>query len=114
MLELPYLKNDTLLLTRAATKTIERTYRPGYRYSKAEVLLIDLRLPGEFTDDLFARTQPESSDRLMDVMDSINGRRGRGTVRVASVPASLDWGVKRKMGHSFTTRIDQLWKVKCD
>jgi DNA polymerase V len=103
------------MMTRAATEAVERIYREGYRYSKAEVLLLDLRQPGEFTDDLFAVTQPCSTDRVMKVLDEINGRWGRGTVRSATVPAEPDWGMQRNlMSQSYTTRLDQLWKVKCN
>lgn len=113
LVELPYPTNDTLLLTRAATEAVEQVYRPGYRYSKAEVLLMDLRQPGEFTDDLFAVTQPVACDRLMSVLDEINGKYGRGTMRSASVPRTPDWGMRREMmSRSYTTRIDQLWRVR--
>jgi len=113
MVELPYPTNDTLLLTRAATDAVERIYRPEFRYSKAEVLLLDLRQPGEFSDDLFAVTQPAASDRLMSVLDEINGKYGRGTMHTATVPRIPDWGMRREMmSRSYTTRIDQLWKVR--
>jgi DNA polymerase V len=112
LVELPYPTNDTLLLTRAATEAVEQVYRPGLRYSKAEVLLLDLRQPGEFTDDLFAVTQPVACDRLMSVLDEINGKYGRGTMRTASVPRTPDWGMRREMmSQSYTTSIDQLWTV---
>jgi DNA polymerase V len=115
LVELPYPTNDTLMMTRAATEAVERIYREGYRYSKAEVLLLDLRQPGEFTDDLFALTQPYTTDRVMKVLDEINGRWGRGTVRSATVPGEPDWGMQRNlMSQSYTTRLDQLWKVKCN
>lgn len=113
LVELPYPTNDTLLLTRAATEAVARIYKPGFRYSKAEVLLLDLRQPGEFSDDLFAVTQPVASDRLMSVLDDINGKYGRGTMHTATVPRTPDWGMRREMmSRSYTTRIDQLWKVR--
>ena len=113
LVELPYPTNDTLLLTRAATEAVEQVYRPGYRYSKAEVLLMDLRQPGEFTDDLFAVTQPVACDRLMSVLDEINSKYGRGMMRSASVPHAPDWGMRREMmSRSYTTRIDHLWRVR--
>ncbi|MCA4078858.1 translesion error-prone DNA polymerase V subunit UmuC [Pseudomonas kurunegalensis] len=112
LVELPYPTNDTLLLTRAATEAVGQIYRPGFRYSKAEVLLVDLRQPGEFTDDLFAVTQPVACDRLMSVLDDINCKYGRGTMRSASVPRSPDWGMRREMmSSSYTTRIEELWRV---
>jgi len=115
MIVLPYATNDTLLMTNAATQAVDHVFRPGYRYSKAEVMLLDLRQPGEFSDDLFALTQPETSNRLMGVMDSINSRWGRGTLRTATVPAEPEWGMRRDfMSQSYTTRIDQLWTAKAN
>ncbi len=112
LVELPYPTNDTLLLTRAATEAVERIYRDGYRYSKAEVLLLDLRQPDEFTDDLFVLSQPANHDRLMSALDQINGRYGKGTLRSGAVPGRPDWDMRRElMSRSYTTRIDQLWTV---
>lgn len=37
-----YPTDDTRLLTKAAQEAVERVYREGFRYSKAEVLLLDL------------------------------------------------------------------------
>lgn len=60
----------------------------------------------------FAMTQPVACDRLMTVLDEINGKYGRGTMRTASVPRTPDWGMRREMmSRSYTTRIDQLWRV---
>jgi len=76
---------------------------------------MDLRQPGEFTEDLFAPKQSTECVRLMQVMDNINGRWGRGTLRAASVPASPDWGMRREMmSRSYTTKLDELWTVRCD
>ena len=89
-------------------------FQPGFRYSKAEVQLLDLRQPGEFSDDLFAVNQPAEASRVMAVLDAINGRWGRGTLRAASVPGKPDWGMRREMmSQSYTTRVDQLWQVSC-
>nr|WP_224788216.1 DUF4113 domain-containing protein [Pseudomonas fluorescens] len=33
---------------------------------------------------------------------------------LACIPTTPDWGVRREMmSQSFTTRVDQLWKVYC-
>jgi DNA polymerase V len=113
MVELPYPTNDVRMLTRAVMQAVDHIYRPGFKYSKAEVLLMDLRQPGEYTDDLFAEVQPAISNKLIGVLDEINGRWGRGTLRTASVPANPDWAMRRElMSQSYTTRLDQLWTVK--
>ncbi|UAW97580.1 DUF4113 domain-containing protein [Halopseudomonas nanhaiensis] len=112
--ELPYRTDDTRLVTRYAIAGLEHVFREGYSYSKAEVLLLDLRQRGEFTDDLFAEVQPEAAERVMSVLDQINHRWGRGTLRPASVPPSPGWGMRREMkSPSFTTRWEELWRVRC-
>ncbi len=114
MVDLPYPTDDVRLLTTAAVNALDHVFRPGFSYSKAEVMLLNLCQPGEYTDDLFAASQPTESTRVMAVLDEINGRWGRGTLRAASVPRNPDWGMRREMmSQSYTTRLDQLWEVAC-
>ncbi|PHN42243.1 translesion error-prone DNA polymerase V subunit UmuC [Pseudomonas sp. ICMP 564] len=113
LVELPYPTNDVRLMTKAATEAVNRLFRPGFKYSKAEVLLMDLRQPGEFTDDLFVQSQPVMADKVMSVLDEINGRWGKEVLRVASVPVAPGWAMRRElMSQSYTTKVDQLWTVK--
>lgn len=114
VVDLPYPTDDVRLLTKTATEAVDRVFRPGYRYSKAEVMLLNLCQPGEYTDDLFASNQPTASTKVMSVLDEINNRWGRGTLRVASVPTSPEWAMQRSlMSQSYTTKLDQLWRVSC-
>lgn len=114
VVELPYPTDDVRLLTKAAVNALEHVFRPGFNYSKAEVLLLNLCQPGEYTDDLFAVSQPAEATKVMAVLDQINGRWGRGTLRSASVPSHPEWGMRREMmSQSYTTRLDQLWRVSC-
>ncbi|TWR88188.1 translesion error-prone DNA polymerase V subunit UmuC [Pseudomonas saxonica] len=109
---LPYPTDDVRLLTKVAVDAVDSVFRPGFKYSKAEVMLLDLRQPGEFSDDLFAVNQPAEASRVMAVLDEINGRWGRGTLRAASVPVNPAWSMRRElMSQSYTTRLDQLWRV---
>ncbi|WP_263263018.1 translesion error-prone DNA polymerase V subunit UmuC [Pseudomonas sp. RIT-PI-S] len=113
VVELPYPTDDVRVMTKAACEALEQLYRPGFRYSKAEILLMDLRQRGEYTDDLFAITQPAATERLMGLLDEINAKWGRGTVRTASVPLEPDWGMRRElMSQSYTTRLDHLMRVR--
>lgn len=97
VVDLPYPTDDVRVLTQAATDAVERVFRPGFKYSKAEVMLLNLCQPGEFTEDLFARSQPGEATKVMSVLDAINSRWGRGTLRVASVPATPEWAMRRNM-----------------
>ena len=46
---------------------------------------MDLRQRGEFTGDLFTTAPRPGADRLIAVVDQINAREGRGTVRLGSL-----------------------------
>jgi DNA polymerase V len=112
LIDLPYPTDDVRLLTKAAVDALDRVFRPGFKYSKAEVLLMNICQPGEYTEDLFAVSQPDDATSLMAVLDQINGRWGRGTLRPASVPVNPGWGMRREMmSRSYTTKLDQLWVV---
>lgn len=114
VVDLPYPTDDVRLLTKTAVDALERIYRPGFNYSKAEILLLNLCKPGEYTEDLFAASQPAEAANLMEVLDRINGRWGRGTLRSASVPANPAWAMRREMmSQSYTTKLDELWTVSC-
>jgi DNA polymerase V len=115
LVDLPYPTDDVRLLTKAAVEALDRLYRPGFRYSKAEVLLMNLCQPGEFTGDLFATSQAAGATTLMTVLDQINERCGSGTLRPTSVSVNPDCGMRREMmSRSFKTRLDQLWIVACN
>ena len=114
LVDMPYPTDDVRLLTKAAVDALDRIFRPGFRYSKAEVMLLNLCQSGEYTDDLFATSQPAEATKVMTVLDQINERWGRGTLRSASVPMNPIWGMRREMmSQSYTTKLDQLWSVAC-
>ena len=74
---------------------------------------MDLRQRGEFTADLFAAQPRPGSDRLMAVVDRINAREGRGTVRLGRIPAAPEWEMKRDlMSQRYATRWGELFKVR--
>lgn len=112
--ELPFPTDDTRLIIKAASRGLDAIYRRGYAYAKAEILLLNLRHRSELSGDLFAEEQPEVTGRLMGVLDDINARWGRGTLRPARVPADPSWSMKRELlSPRYTTDWGDLWKVNC-
>jgi DNA polymerase V len=107
----PYPTDDVLLLTNAAMQGLEAIWRDGYRYSKAEILLMDLRKRSEFTGDLFTPSQSERSDDLMRVLDRVNLKYGKNALHSARMPVDAAWAMKRElMSRSYTTSIHQLMR----
>jgi DNA polymerase V len=78
LVELPYPTDDVRLITKAAVEAVDRIFRPGFKYSKAEVLLVNLCQKGEYTEDLFSTAQPIATEKVMGALDAINGKWGRG------------------------------------
>lgn len=66
--------DDTRVILALAQRGMGQIYRPGYRYSKCSILLMDLSQRGEVTPDLFAPAPRRGADRLMAVMGEINKR----------------------------------------
>lgn len=109
----PYPTDDVPLLTNAAMESLAVIWRDGFRYSKAEILLMDLLKRGEFNGDLFAQSQPARTDELMTVLDRINGKFGKNTLHSARMPVNAGWAMKREMmSQSCTTSINQLMRFQ--
>ena len=91
---------DTGALVGAAVAGLKAIYRPGFNLAKAGVMLLDLQpdtlQQGEL--DLGADDAPERST-LMQALDGLNDRYGRGTVHMASAGLAGDrraWAMKQE------------------
>lgn len=114
ILAMPYPADDTRDLLRAALAGLEALYRPGYAYAKAGVVLSQFSERGAITGDLFAPQPRPNSERLMAVMDAINLRQGRGTVRLAREKSAGNWSMTRELlTPAYTTSWQGLAKVAC-
>ncbi len=105
---LPSPTSDSAHITQAANAILKRIYRPGYRYAKAGVMLMDLQPATREQGTLdFDDTMPENRVRLMHAMDQLNQRYGRGTLKLASAGAPRArklWAMKQeKMSTGYTT-----------
>ncbi len=94
---LPRQTNDTIFLTKVALWGLRKIYRSGYRYQKAGVMLSEL-VPRQYRQlDLFGSVSAadNQSSKLMSVMDLINARMGRGTLKLASEGFKQPWKMKQ-------------------
>ena len=105
---------DTVPLLRAARAALGRIFRAGYRYQRAGVVLLELRPAGAVTGDLFAPLAPAGAERrarLLGVVDGINGRWGRGTLRYLAEGGigGQAWRMRReRLSPAYTTRWAEL------
>lgn len=74
---------------------------------------MDQRLHGEFTHDMCAASQTAAAEKVMGVLDEINARRRRGTLRTGGVQIDPDWTMRWDlMSRSYTMRLDHSWVVR--
>ena len=82
--------SDSAAITTAAVRGLEAIYRPGYNFAKAGVMLLDLQddtvEQAELGLEDMGETdaQPRNRGALMEVIDGLNDRYGRGAVSMGS------------------------------
>jgi DNA polymerase V len=90
---LPSPSNLTADLTRGALQALRQAYRPGLRYKKAGVMLLDLAPLATHQATLFAPSASNQvkAERLQQALDSLNGgqRGGRDLVRFGLRPQDI-------------------------
>ncbi len=108
-LALPVPTADTVPLLRTARAALGLIFRAGYRYQRAGVVLLDLSPAGAVTGDLFAPVAPAGAARrarLLEVLDGVNGRWGRGTLRYLAEGGAggQTWRMRReRLSPAYTT-----------
>lgn len=107
---LPSPTNDTVLLIRYSLRVLKEIYKEGYKYIKAGVTVIELipssHLPLSLFDNQKLLNQRKT---LMEAMDHINKRYGRGTLTFASEGVEKSWRMKRNYtSPNYLTRWDQI------
>lgn len=95
--KLPGMTDDTRVLLQYALPLLRLLYRTGYQYSKCTVLFLDLQPRSSATLELFGSERASRSERAMAVLDEVNGRFGRGTLRPARVPSSPCWAMRQEL-----------------
>ena len=109
---------DTTHLVKAALMGVNQIYQPGFKLSKAGIMLLDL-MPSSVSQCEFDFDTPETRDRgrLMAAMDTINDRFGRGAVHVGSsaLPrAHSDWEMRQeRLTPQYTTKWTDLPVARC-
>ena len=105
--------DSDLQLTKAALSGLRSIYKTGYNYTKAGVILIDIldkREPQQVCLG-FHEEKPKST-ALMGVLDAINDRYGRGTLRLASAGTQSQhrvWEMKQeRKSPQYTTNWKQI------
>lgn len=111
-LALIYPSDCTQELLRHSWEALSRIYTPGYGYRRAGVLLTGLVPSEHLTNRLFDSETLERFRRVTPVVDMLNRKYGRDTVRFGRANPSALWKTKaaRSSPH-YTTRLSDIPKL---
>ena len=110
--------NDTRDLSQAALSGLQAIFRPGFRYAKAGVILLDLQPTDLIQEELVFEDDVAypGVSRLMQALDAVNQRFGRNTVTLASAGLASEeqqWTMKQeRRTPGYTTDWDGLALVR--
>lgn len=107
-----YPTSDSIQFVKVVTDVAKQLFKPGVRYYKIGVGLIEL-VDGQHQQlDLLNETP--SNDKLMKVFDSLNNRYGTDTLFIGSQGIEQRWGMRREMlTPRYTTKWLDIPKVRC-
>ena len=111
--ELPRPTDDSRDILHAAGYALQRIYRSGYQYQKGGVMLLDLidasRQQLSLLDTPQSDAARQRSQKLMHVMDDLNRRMGRGTVKLGTPSPGAAWHLRcANLTQRYSTRWDEL------
>jgi len=116
-LPLPRSTADTRALVNAAVMALRAIYKPGYRYVKAGVMLVELLSSKQEPTSLELfdepeHLQPDGRRNLMATLDALNERFGRDSVSIASSAKrsarSTHASRQERRSPRYTTRLDEV------
>ncbi|WP_171923444.1 Y-family DNA polymerase [Salmonella bongori] len=105
---------DSRDIISAATHCLDAIWQDGHWYQKAGVLLGDFFSQGLAQLNLFDDNAPRpGSEKLMQALDALNAKEGKGTLYFAGQGIQQQWQMKREMlSPRYTTRFSDLLRVK--
>ncbi|MDG1096438.1 MAG: translesion error-prone DNA polymerase V subunit UmuC [Methylophilaceae bacterium] len=110
---LPTASDDTRLLVNASLWGLKQIFKPNYNYAKAGIMLSELVDAEGIQTDLFSQVQISlKSSKLMGVLDGINKKMGKESIKLAREGFKRPW--KMKQGNKspcYTTKWNDLIKV---
>ncbi|GAB5520319.1 MAG: Y-family DNA polymerase [Rhodothermales bacterium] len=114
-LKLPLPTAYTPTITQYALQGLRRIWRRGYGYKKAGVMVQGLKPRGGVQADAFVATDSEQEGKLMEAIDAINGKYGRGTVHLGRVQPKRKqvWAMNQaRRSPRYTTRMGEVLTVR--
>lgn len=112
---MPRATADTRIVLGVVRLLLRNFLKDGCAYKRAGVFLQDLARPESLQSDLF-EPSIAGDPKMMDILDSINRRFGRGSIGFAATgwQEKPKWGMRQNsLSPCYTTRLQDLPRVQC-
>ena len=112
--KLPFATNSAIELANYATLGLEKIFRPGFKYKKAGVIVLDFTPEDNQQLNIFENRNTKHIP-LMVAIDRLNGRYSKDLIRLATQAPGRTWRMRQeKLSNHYTTNINELIPVKID
>ncbi|MBQ4833352.1 Y-family DNA polymerase [Pseudoalteromonas sp. MMG010] len=104
--------NDTCVMANAVSQVFNNIYQPGVRFYKCGIGAIELTSQHYQQPDLFNKNT--DNPKLMQCLDTVNNRYGKGMLNIASSQLNTRWRMNRDfLSPHYTTRWRDIPKIHC-
>jgi DNA polymerase V len=112
VMKLPVASNSTQELIQYALEGLRTIFRPKYLYKKAGVMMMDICSENAVQGSLFDTVDRKKHQQLMTVLDTVNSRYGRNTLKFACMGDGSAWKIKQeRLSPCYTTRLSDFPKT---
>lgn len=109
---LPVATNSDMELIHYAGIALKEIYREGYWFKKSGVIVTEIVPERQVQLNLLDTVDREKHGRLMEAVDGLTDRFGRGKVWVAAQGVNNSWQLKSEFkSPSYTTRLNEIQTV---
>ncbi len=112
-LDLPVPTNSSNEMIRYALKGLDIIYKPGFRFLKAGVIVMEIIPENQVQQGLFDTINRDKSNQLMATLDKVNKTLGKDMVRFAVQGYEKKWKLKAAyLSKRYTTDFNELLTIK--
>lgn len=105
--------SSSITITKRVIQKLRDFFKEGYGYKKAGVVLISIKPANSHQTRLFADENPKHQ-LLMDAMDTMNDKLGKGTIKLANQDIQRTWKMRQEyLSPQYTTNIKDIITINC-
>jgi len=112
IINLPVATNSTAEIIKYALQGLKTIFKPGLQYKKAGVMVMDLCPENAVMPNLFDTFNRKNDKKVTGVLDFVNNKYGRNTLRLAVMGDGKAWKIKQeRLSPCYTTRFADFPKT---